>query len=72
MIDNGAGLINVPLNKWDKWNELISEFYLTGKMDKLKDWTYKNGIQELSFHLLLAYLGQLLIQKIMNNLHSCL
>ena len=45
MIDNGAGLINVPLNKWDKWNELISEFYLTGKMDKLKDWTYENGIQ---------------------------
>ena len=45
MIDNGAGLINVPLNKWDKWNELINEFYLTGKMDKLKNWTYKNGIQ---------------------------
>lgn len=49
MIDNGAGLINVPLNKWDKWNELISEFYLTGKMDKLKDWTYENGIQGIEF-----------------------
>lgn len=49
MIDNGAGLINVPLNKWDKWNELISEFYLTGKMDKLKDWTYENGIQGIKF-----------------------
>lgn len=22
MIDGGAGLINVPLDKWDKWNEL--------------------------------------------------
>lgn len=49
MIDNGAGLINVPLNKWDKWNELISEFYLTVKMDKLKDWTYENGIQGIEF-----------------------
>ena len=49
MIDNGDGLINVPLNKWDKWNELISEFYLTGKMDKLKDWTYENGIQGIEF-----------------------
>ena len=49
MIDNGAGLISVPLNKWDKWNELISEFYLTGKMDKLKDWTYENGIQGIEF-----------------------
>ena len=49
MIDNGAGLINVPLNKWYKWNELISEFYLTGKMDKLKDWTYENGIQGIEF-----------------------
>ena len=34
MIDNGAGLINVPLN---------------GKMDKLKDWTYENGIQGIEF-----------------------
>lgn len=49
MIDNGAGLISVLLNKWDKWNELISEFYLTGKMDKLKDWTYENGIQGIEF-----------------------
>ena len=49
MIDNGAGLINVPLNKWYKCNELISEFYLTGKMDKLKDWTYENGIQGIEF-----------------------
>ena len=25
MIDHGAGLINVPLDKWDHWNKLISE-----------------------------------------------
>lgn len=45
MIDHGAGLINVPLDKWDHWNKLISEYYLTGKMNTLKEWTYENGIQ---------------------------
>ena len=45
MIDHGTGLINVPLDKWDHWNKLISEYYLTGKMNTLKEWTYENGIQ---------------------------
>lgn len=45
MIDHGAGLINAPLDKWDHWNKLISEYYLTGKMNTLKEWTYENGIQ---------------------------
>ena len=25
--------------------QLISQYYLTGKMNMLKDWTYENGIQ---------------------------
>lgn len=45
MIDYGAGLINVPLDKWDKWNKLISQYYLSGDMTELKKWTYDNGIQ---------------------------
>lgn len=45
MIDNGAGLINVPLDLWDEWNQLISEYYVSGEMDELKAWTYENGIQ---------------------------
>lgn len=45
MIDNGAGLINIPLNKWGHWNELISDYYRTDNSDKILDWTYKNGIQ---------------------------
>lgn len=45
MIDHGAGLINAPLDKWDRWNKLISQYYLTGKMNMLKDWTYENVIQ---------------------------
>lgn len=45
MIDNGAGLINVPLDLWDDWNQLISEYYISGEMDELKTWTYENGVQ---------------------------
>ncbi len=45
MIDNGAGLINVPLNHWHKWNELIADFYRTNDMNVIKKWTYDNGIQ---------------------------
>lgn len=47
MIDGGAGLINVPLDKWDKWNELIADYYRTNDMNKLKQWTYDNAIQGL-------------------------
>lgn len=49
MIDGGAGLINVPLNKWNTWNQLISDYYRTGALDKLKQWTYDNGIQGVDF-----------------------
>lgn len=45
MIDGGAGLINVPLNLWEQWNSLISEYYRTNDMTKIKQWTYENGIQ---------------------------
>ncbi|WP_375711898.1 Fic family protein, partial [Lentilactobacillus hilgardii] len=44
MIDGGAGLINVPLDKWDQWNELIANYYRTNDMTKIKQWTYDNGI----------------------------
>lgn len=45
MIDNGAGLINIPLDYWDEWNKLISEYYYDNDMSKIKEWTYKVGIQ---------------------------
>ena len=47
MIDGGAGLINVPLDKWDQWNELIANYYRTNDMTEVKQWTYDNGIQGL-------------------------
>ena len=45
MINSGAELINVPLDRWPKWNQLISEFYFSGDMEELKQWTYDYGIQ---------------------------
>ncbi|WP_024747341.1 Fic family protein [Levilactobacillus namurensis] len=48
MIDGGAGLINVPLTLWEPWHKLISEFYRTGDMQALKQWTYHYGIQGTS------------------------
>lgn len=47
MIDGGAGLINVPLDKWDQWNDLIADFYRTNDMQAVKEWTYKHGVQGL-------------------------
>lgn len=48
MIDGCASLISIPLAKWRRWNELIADYYFTGEMTKLKQWTYQNGIQGTS------------------------
>lgn len=45
MIEHGAGLINVPLDLWPEWNNLIGDYYFSGDMTKLKEWTYEHGIQ---------------------------
>jgi hypothetical protein len=45
MIDHGVGLINVPLNLWPHWNELISAYYHSGAMTEIKQWTYDHAIQ---------------------------
>lgn len=41
MIEHGAGLINVPLDLWPEWNNLIGDYYFSGDMTKLKEWTYE-------------------------------
>lgn len=45
MIAGGAGLINVPLDKWDQWQQLIVDYYQTNDILKVKQWTYDHGIQ---------------------------
>ena len=44
-IEHGAGLVNVPLDLWPEWNNLIGDYYFSGDMNKLKEWTYEHGIQ---------------------------
>ncbi|WP_461226029.1 hypothetical protein [Lacticaseibacillus suihuaensis] len=45
-VDMGAaGLINVPLDRWGEWHDLISAFDLSGDAQAIKDWTYANAIQ---------------------------
>lgn len=48
MMNGGAGIINVPLNKWGEWNKLIANYYKTNDMKHLKEWTYHNGIQGIA------------------------
>lgn len=44
MIDNGAGLINIPLDKWGKWNNLLSDYYKTDEIASIFKFTYENAI----------------------------
>ncbi|MBA1394191.1 filamentation induced by cAMP protein fic, partial [Lactobacillus sp. XV13L] len=45
MMNGGAGIINIPLNKWGEWNKLITKYYKSNDMNHLKEWTYNHGIQ---------------------------
>ena len=49
MIDGGAGVINVPLDKWSIWIPKITDYYFTGDMTDLKQWTHDNGIDGPAF-----------------------
>ena len=48
MIDNGAGLINVPLDKWETWSNLIANFYFL-------DLTFNNFLNLFLIRLSLPY-----------------
>ena len=44
MISNGAGIINVPDNKLEEFNKLLTEFYNTNDMTKISKFIYENCI----------------------------
>ncbi len=44
MIQNGKGIIKIPDNKLKEFNILLSEFYTTNNMEKIKQFIYKNCI----------------------------
>ena len=44
MISNGAGIIKVPDNKLEEFNKLLTEFYNTNDMKKIRKFIYENCI----------------------------
>lgn len=44
MIENGKGIIKIPDNKLEEFNILLSEFYSTNNMEKIKHFIYENCI----------------------------
>ena len=49
MIRNGAGIISVSGNQKTEFGELLTEFYETNNMEKLKKWIYNNAIDGIEF-----------------------
>ena len=45
MINHGAGLIAVPVDKYPTFLRKISNYYHSNDMSEVKAWTYENGIQ---------------------------
>lgn len=58
MIENGKGIIKVPDNKLEEFNILLSEFYSTNNMDKIKQFIYDNCIDDIFYYpfILLFYI----------------
>jgi Fic family protein len=49
MIEEGAGIIKVPDNCLEEFNKLLSEFYETNEINKLKQFIYDNCIDGIVF-----------------------
>ncbi len=49
MIENGCGIIKIPDNRLEKFNELLSEFYSTNNSEVLKQFIYENCIDGIVF-----------------------
>lgn len=45
MIENGAGLIAIPVDQYPTFLTKIADYYHSDDMEELKQWTYENGIQ---------------------------
>ncbi len=49
MIENGCGIIKVPVNKLHEFNILLSEFYTTNNKEKIIQFIYDNAIDGIAF-----------------------
>ena len=44
MIENGAGIIKVPDEKLERFNELLTKYYDTNEMQEISNFIYENCI----------------------------
>ena len=49
MIQNGAGIISVPIKRQEKFLELLVKFYETNNMDEIKELIYNHCIDGINF-----------------------
>ena len=49
MIQNGCGVISVPIEKQDRFKELLVQFYETNDMSALKAFVYDDCIDGVDF-----------------------
>ena len=49
MIQNGVGIISVPIEHQEKFREMLIKFYETDNMKELKEFLYENCIDGMNF-----------------------
>lgn len=49
MIQNGVGIISVPIECQEKFREMLIKFYETDNMEEIKEFLYKNCIDGMEF-----------------------
>ena len=49
MIENGAGIIKVPDNKIEEFNNLLKDFYDTNNRKEIEKFLYDNCIDGITF-----------------------
>lgn len=49
MIQNGAGIISIPIEHQKRFREMLIDFYETDNMKKIKEFLYQNCIDGMEF-----------------------
>ncbi|EKR8081103.1 Fic family protein [Campylobacter fetus] len=49
MIQNGKGIISIPLEHQERFREMLIEYYETNNMDNIKEFLYENCIDGIEF-----------------------
>ena len=49
MVQNGKGIISIPLEEQSTFRELLINFYETNNMEKIKKFIYDNCIDGINF-----------------------